>query len=78
MIDVKQVTEMQHETVKRWHGEEIDNLLKFLFSLIDTCYIFKSNFIFILIKKLGSRSSKPHSSAASTLHLPHKEYPNSN
>ncbi len=26
MIDIKQVTEMQHETVKRWHGEEIDNL----------------------------------------------------
>jgi hypothetical protein len=25
MIDVKQVTDMQHETVNRWHNEPIDN-----------------------------------------------------
>ena len=56
-------------------AQEIDDLLQFLFGLVNTGHVGKGDLGLLLGDHLGPGASEGHGLAAPTLHLSHKENP---
>ena len=61
----------------RWITQKFNQLPHFFFGFVDTCNISKRNIVFVLGQHSGFTTPKRQSTApTTTLHLSHKEYPN--